>query len=169
MLWSKAQIATLHECWKTSHNRRECLALVSKKLPGMPPPIAWSLVRKLSRSDHDWQITARQKDREREEQRLIQERIRQDRLKRKDERKKAQEWQDQRRKLRLTLEKSYAKLIAEEIGTDFFFCPDVRQYMCRLACIFRVFSEHDEYGSLCEKCGRMDEHIPALERIIGVK
>jgi hypothetical protein len=34
-----------------------------------------------------------------------------------------------------------------------------------------VFSEHDiygfSYGGPCEKCDRMDEYIPALEKITG--
>jgi len=169
--WSKAQLATLHECWKAARNRQECLDLVAKKLPEIPPPVAWSLVRKLSLSDREWQMTARQKDRDRDERKLAKERTRQERLKRRDERQKVHEWREQREILRTTLKESYTKYIAEEIGTDFFFCPDVRQYICRLSCIFRVFSDHDKsgfsHGGFCEKCERMDEYIPTLEKIIG--
>jgi hypothetical protein len=167
MPWSKTQLAALHECWKAARNRQEFLALVSEK----PPPLAWSLVRKLSRTDREWQMTARQKERDREERKLAKERMRQERLKRRDERQRAQEWREQRGTLRVGLKESHAKRVAKEIGTDFFFCPDVRQYVCRLSCIFRVFSENDMYGfshgGPCEKCERMDEHIPVLEKIIG--
>lgn len=171
MPWSKAQLTALHELWKTARSRQEFLAAVSEKLPGIPPPIAWSLVRKLSRTDREWQMTARQKERDKEERKLAKERARQERLKRRDERQKAQEWRDQRSVLRTSLKTSHAKRVAKEIGTDFFFCPDVRQHVCRLSCVFRVFSETDLYGfshgGPCEKCERMDEHIPVLERIIG--
>lgn len=168
--WTKVQLTTLHECWKATRNRQECLDLVAKKLPEIPPPLAWSLVRKLSRSDREWQMTARQKDRDRDERKLAKERSRQDRLKKREERQRNQEWKEQRGTIRTTLKDSHAHGIIAEIGADFFFCPDVRQYVCRLSCIFRVFSEHDTYGfshgGLCEKCDCMDEHLPALEEII---
>jgi hypothetical protein len=168
--WTKAQLATLHECWKTARNRKECLKLVSEKLPEIPPPVAWSLVRKLSRSDREWQMTARQKERERDERRTTKERVRQDRLKRREERQLTEEWKEQRGKLRTELKESHATCVAKEVGTDFFFCPDVRQHICRLSCIFRVFSEREMLGFLhggpCEKCERMDEYIPVLEKII---
>jgi hypothetical protein len=169
--WTSAQLATLHECWKTSRNRQHCLELVAQKLPEIPPPLAWSLVRKLSRSDRDWQMTARQKEREKDERKLAKERARQDRLKRKDERQKVQEWKEQRETIREGLGERHLKRVAAIVGTDFFFCPDVRQHVCRLSCVFRVFSKQDQYGFAhggpCEKCERMNEHIPALERIIG--
>lgn len=171
MPWTKAQLTTLHECWKAARNRQECLDLVAKKLPEIPPPVAWSLVRKLSHSDREWQMTARQKDRDRDERKLAKERAQQDRLKRREERQRTQEWKEQRETLRTTLKESHVPSIVKEVGTDFFFCTDVRQYVCRLSCIFRVFSEHGTYGfshgGPCEKCERMDEYIPILEEITG--
>jgi len=167
--WTKAQLTTLHECWKAARNRKECLKLVSEKLPEILPPVAWSLVRKLSRSDREWQMTARQKERERDERRATKERVHQDRLKRREERQLTEEWKEQRGNLRMMLKESHAVPIAKEVGTDFFFCPDVCQHVCRLSCIFRVFSEHEMFGFLhggpCEKCERMDEYIPVLEKI----
>ena len=168
--WSKAQLTVLHECWKASANRREFLAKISKKLPEIPSPIAWSLVRKLSRTDREWQMTARQKEREREERRAAKERLHQDRLKRRTERQQAQEWREQRTTLKEALDESYAAKISDKIGADFFFCSDMRQYVCRLACIFRVFSDSHVYGfshgGPCDKCERMDEHIPVLQEIV---
>lgn len=169
--WSKNQLAALHECWKSSRSRQHFLEIVAQKLPEIAPPIAWSLVRRLSRSDQDWQMTARQKEHEREKRRLTKERTKQDRLKRKDERQRAQEWKEQRETIRNGLLETHAGRVAAIVGTDFFFCPDMRQYVCRMACAFRVFSKEGEcgfsYSGPCEKCERMDEHIPALERIIG--
>jgi hypothetical protein len=169
--WSKAQLDTLHECWKVSQSRQKYLELVAQKLPEIAPPVALSLARKLSRSDRDWQMTARRKEREREERKLAKERSRQDRLKRRDERQRAAEWRSQRETIRDGLSETHVSLVAKVVGTDFFFCPDTRQHVCRLSCVFRVFSKDDQYGFAhggpCVKCERMDEHIPALERIIG--
>jgi hypothetical protein len=168
--WSKAQLATLHKCWKEAGSRQEFLTLVSERLAEIPPPVAWSLVRKLSRSDREWEMTARQKERDKEERRLAKERHRQDRLRRRDERQKVQQWKEQREVIRKLLSDAYADLIAKAVGMDFFFCPDMRQHVCRLTCVFRVFSGEGTYGfshgGPCEKCERMDEHIPALEEIL---
>lgn len=169
--WTKAQLTVLHECWKASHDRRECFALIARRIPEMPPPIAWSLVRKLSRTDPEWQKTARRKERDKEERATAKERVRQERLRRRDERQKIQEWKTQRESLRAQLCEKHAKRVAKEIGTDFFFCSDVRQHVCRLSCVFRVFSGQGvqgfSHGGPCEKCERMDGHIPALEKIVG--
>lgn len=169
--WSKAQLDTLHECWKAANSRQKYLELVAQRLPGIPPPVALSLARKLSRSDRDWQMTARRKEREREENRLAKERSRQDKLRRRDERQRAREWKGQREAIREALSDRHADRVAKEVGTGFFFCPDARQHVCRMSCVFRVFSKDDRYGfshgGPCERCERMDEHIPALERIIG--
>jgi len=171
--WTKAQLFTLHECWKAAKSRQECLALVTEKLPEMPPPIAWSLIRKLSKSDREWQITTKQKEREKEEQKLAKERNRQKKLQRREEREQEQEWKAQRERLRSLLDVSHVKKISQEVGDDFFFCTDAHQHVCRLSCIFRIFSGYGAFGfshgGCCEQCERMDEYIPTLEQIIGAK
>jgi len=169
--WTKAQLDTLHECWKASQTRQKYLELVAQRMPEIPPPTALLLARKLSRSDRDWQMTARRKERECEERQLAKERNRQDRLRRHDERQRAKEWKGQREAIREALSKKHAEQVEEVVGSEFFFCPDTRQHVCHLSCVFRVFSKDDKYGFVhggpCDKCERMDEHIPALERIIG--
>ena len=169
--YSASQIAALHECWKEAHSGRSFLELAAARIPAIPPPAAMSLVRRLSRSDPAWQATARQKERERDERKLVKERARQDKLKRRNDRQMAQEWKGRREAIRSALvEANVAKVVAI-VGTGFFFCADTRQQVCRLSCVFRVFSGDDRYGfshgGPCERCERMDEHIPALERIIG--
>lgn len=166
--WSKTQLVTLYECWKDSNSRQECLILVSKKLPEMPPPVAWALIRRLSRTDRDWQVTARQKERQKEERKLVKERARQERVRKRSERQQEKEWKGQREALRTTLNKSHVRKVAKEIGSDFFFCPDTHQFVSRLSCIFRVFSNAVETvcDKKCSDCDRMDSYIPTIERII---
>lgn len=63
--------------------------------------------------------------------------------------------------------------LEREVEPEFFFCPDVRQQVNSLSCIFRVFSGEDVYGfshcGSCLRCKRMDKYIPAVEKAIGGK
>ena len=170
-VWSKQQLEKLHECWMASKNRKECLVAVSERLPEMPPPVALALIRRLSRTDRNWQMTARRKEREREEERQAKERLKEERLRRRDQRKQIEESRERRREIGDTLCETHAERIAAEIGDDFFFCPDTRQQVSRLSCIFRAFGSQDKYGFAhngpCSGCERMMAHAAALREITG--
>jgi hypothetical protein len=169
--WTKRQLNILHECWKATATRKACLELVAEKLPEMPPPAAWSLVRKLSRTERSWIMTARQKEREKEKKKKDRERAREARLKRREERERAQVRRDKRSDMRDRLRDSHADGVAAEIGADFFFCPDVKQHVSVLSCVYRVFAPASKYGfshgGPCSTCRRMDKHLPALERVLS--
>ena len=169
--WTKRQLNLLHECWKATLTRKTCLEMVAQKLPEMPPPAAWALVRKLSRTERSWIMTARQKERDKEQKKRDQEKARTDRVRRREERERAKEKRDQRYGIRDILTDAHADKVAEEIGTDFFFCPDMRQQVSVLTCVFRVFSPPSQYGfsygGPCASCKRMDKHLPTLESLIS--
>lgn len=165
-VWDKEQLKILHECWKISKTRQECLKLIAEKLPKIPPPVAWSLIRKMSHSDNEWKVTAKQKERERKEQKLLKERTRQIKMKRRDEKQRTKEWKNQRENIQKKLTDDNLEQVSDIVGTDFFFCPEIHQYVCPVSCIFRVFSNNEQYNGSCEKCDRLNEHIPALEKII---
>ena len=169
--WTKRQLNVLHECWKATSTRKACLELVVKKLPEMPPPAAWALVRKLSRTEQAWIMTARQKERDKEKKKRDKEKARAARAKKREERERTKERRDRRSDMRDLLRDDHADKVAEEIGTDFFFCPDIRQQVSVLTCIFRVFSPPGQYGfshgGSCASCRRMDKHLPVLERVLS--
>lgn len=168
--WTKRQLDILHDCWKTTATRKACLEKVAEKLPEMPPPAAWSLVRRLSQRERAWILTAQQKEREKEQKKRERERAREQRARRKVEREKAKARRDRRGEIRERLRDTYAKQVAKQIGADFFFCPDVQQQVCVLSCVFRVFSPPSQYGfshgGPCSTCRRMDKHMPVLESIL---
>jgi hypothetical protein len=171
--WTRQQLNALHECWKSTTSRKACLELVAQRLPEMPPPAAWFLVRKLSRTEKAWIMTARQKVREKERRKEDLERSREARHRRREERERAQIRRDKRSDMRDRLDDSHAGKIAAEINADFFFCPDVKQHVSPLSCIYRIFSgtgEYDfSYGEPCSTCRRMDKHIPVIESVLSKK
>jgi hypothetical protein len=171
--WTKRQLDILHECWKSTSTRKACLEKVAEKLPEMPPPAAWALVRRLSKRERAWILTAQQKEREKEQKRRAKERAKEQRAQRRAEREKAKARRDRRGDIRDRLRDKHMKRVAAEIGSDFFFCPDVQQQVCVLSCIFRVFSPPSKYGfshgGPCSTCRRMDKHMPVLESILKEK
>lgn len=168
--WTKHQLNVLHECWKSTSTRKACLEKVVERLPEMPPPAAWALVRRLSKRERAWILTARQKEREKERAKRERERAKEQRVKRRAEREKAKERRDRRGEIRDRLRDRHMAQVEQHVGADFFFCPDVQQQVCLLSCVFRVFSPLGDYGfshgGPCSTCRRMDRYMPALEDIL---
>jgi peptide subunit release factor RF-3 len=168
--WSKEDLQILHECWKESKNRKQCLELVSKKLKHMPTPVAWSLIRKLSKTEKEWQITFNQKNKQKEEDKNLKEKSRQERVKRKVEKQNTQEMNERLELIKKKLLDSDLDKIINKVGQDFFFCSDVRQYVSVASCVYRVFSFSGQYGlvysGVCNKCEKMFKYTSEIEEII---
>jgi len=168
--WPKKTLDLIYECWDSTSTRKECLTLLADKVPTMPPPTAWGIIRKLSKTDKRWILTARKKQREKEALKQARERRRTERAKKREVRERKKEWKDQQNLFRKKLNTKHLEKIQKRIEPEFFFCPDTKQYVNVISCIFRVFSGEDWFGfthcGLCAKCKRMDIHLPEIEKVI---
>lgn len=168
--WPKKTLDAIHECWERTSTRKECLKLLATRVPDMLPPAAWGIIRKLSKTDKRWILTARKKEREKEALKQARLRRRAERARKREAREKKKEWRDQQDSFRRKLKTRHLEKIQKHIESEFFFCPDTKQYVNTVSCIFRVFSGEDWYGFThcgpCAKCKRLDKHLPAIERAI---
>lgn len=163
----------IHKCWKETSTRKECLERIVKDVPDISPPAAWGIIRKLSKTDKQWMITAKQKKREKEENAAEKERIKRERIKKREKQNIIKQWRDKKEELQSSLKNKHIEKIQETIDPEFFFCPDVRQQVNNISCIFRVFSGEEIYGfshsGPCLRCKKMDKYIPTIEDVIGGK
>jgi hypothetical protein len=168
--WPKKILDLIHECWESTATRKACLELLADKVPEMPPPAAWGIIRKLSKTDKRWILTARKKQREKEALKQARERRRAERAKRREARERKKEWRDRQDSFRKKLSAKHLEKIQKRIEAEFFFCPDTKQHVNNIACIFRVFSGDDWFGfshsGPCARCKRMDKHLPEIEKAI---
>ena len=171
--WPKKILDAIHECWARTSTRKECLELLGTKVPDMLPPAAWGIIRKLSKTDRRWILTARKKAREKEALKQARDRRRVERANKREVREQKREWKDQQDSFRNKLKTKHLKKIQEHIEPEFFFCPDTKQFVNIVSCIFRVFSGEDWYGFThcgpCAKCKRMDKYLPEIEKALRSK
>jgi len=181
---TKNQLDILYECWKEGTDTQERLALIEQHMPKVPTLKALKIMRRMAKVDTKWlKWTTRQKnlkekeklDKEKEKQKVQAEKERRknerERRKRDKEEKKQERVQQQNQKSQKELitkhiESSLADDLEKRIPMSFFFCPDTHQFVNNISCIFRIFSEDFSFGNSCDKCKRMDKHIPILKEII---
>jgi len=165
----KKTLDTIHKCWRETDTRKQCLERLGAELPSIPPPTAWGIIRKLSKTDRQWILTARQKERKKAAKKAERERKRAERAKKRQARERKQEWQARRDAIRAKLKARHLEKVRAQVDPEFFFCPDMRQQVSNISCIFRVFSGEDMcgfvHGGPCSSCKRMDKHIPAVEKV----
>jgi len=177
--FTEEQLNTLFECWKDADNYQDRLKLIEQRMPDVPALPALGIMRKMAKNDARWlRMNTRkknQKEREKLEKTQARERKiaeRDKRRKEREERKREQEEKSVQKMIRTKLldglEKEHIEKLLGRIGTKFFFCQDMQQFMHVIPCIFKVFSK--EYDGLlsgpCEKCRRMDEYIQTIEEVI---
>jgi len=183
--WTKKQLDVLYECWKGADSNKERLLLVEEKLPKVPSLAALNKMRTMAKSDSKWIGMATRKKNQKEKEKLSielekqrkRDEIEKKKLERERKRKEREEKRQRREEMRTekTLkEKIKSSLllkdeekIKKEMDPKLFFCSKIHQFISEISCIFRIFSE--EYGSPsgpCEKCVKMDKHIPLLQEVI---
>ena len=176
---TEEQLDILFECWKDADNYQDRLRLIEQRMPDVPALPALGVMRKMAKNDTRWLRMGTRKKNQKEKEKLEKKQIREkkiaDRENRRCEREeKKKMWEEKnvqkmvRTKLLDGLEKKHIEVLKDKIGSKFFFCQDVQQFMHNIPCIFRIFSR--EYEELlsgpCEKCKRMDEYIQIIEEII---
>jgi len=167
----RATLSAIHKCWKETDTRKECLELLAERVPDIPPPKAWGIIRKLSKTERQWVLTAREKERAKEALEKEKERKRKERVRNREKREKEKARRSRSGEIGDRLKPEHFPLLSDSLGNDFFFCPDVRQHVTVPSCVFRVFYVDEAYGfspgGPCLKCRRMDKHIPEIEKAIG--
>ncbi len=170
---SDASLNILFECWAKSSTKRECIENVKRDLPKILPPVAWGIIRKISKIDNKWILEGRKKERKKEE--AVEEKIRKrkERQSRKLKREQKKKWKEQKEEFKKLLKNEDVERLKQEIEFEFFFCPDLQQQVNNISCIYRIFSVEQKYGFVqngsCLKCKRMDKYIPVIKKIIGDK
>lgn len=174
------QLNTLYDIWKEVEGWKERLALIEERLPKVQALNALSVMRKMAKTDTKWlKMTTRKKNQEEKEKQDKEKAKAQkiaERETKKKEREEKREVSEQKKKSKkcfmeiyANFNKSHLDKLKEMVKPEFFFCPDIQQFVNNLSCIYRVFSH--EYVDLttgpCEKCKRLNEYIPILEEIVN--
>lgn len=174
--FTKVQLDALYECWKDADNYKDRLALIEERLPKIPSLSALKKMRKLARTDTKWlKWATRQKnalEREKLTKKKEKERKKEDVFLRRvarEERKKLKKEKSVEKSIRDKIGEKllfeHAEKIGELIEPQYFFCTSTHQYINNISCIYRLFS--NEYNfSPCDKCSKMDKHIPILMEVI---
>lgn len=180
--FTKAQLEILFECWKNGNNTKEWLDLIAKNLPKVSQLAALSAMRSLVKTDAAWQKAdtrkknkkekeKREKKAEKEKKKAAAVQKKQEREKRKAEKEKVKAYKERIENIKQNLKASDMNSLLEKINAEYFFCSEMDQYVNNISCIFKVFS--DEYSELldtkCEKCEKMNKHIPVLEEIVNAR
>jgi len=174
---TKKQLDILYECWKEGINTKERLSLIEEKMPKVSTLTALKVMRKMAKTDTKWlKWTTRQNnliekeklDKKIEKERKIREREkkREERIIRKEEKLKKQAHKKKKTLISKNIDILLVDQIKEKVSKEFFFCPDTHQYVNNISCIFRIFNDFS-FGSCCDKCKRMNKHIPVLEEIVN--
>lgn len=176
---NKNQLEILYECWKNADDTKSRLALIEKDLPKVPSLVALSIMRKMAKSDPKWLKMAtrkkNQEEKEKQEKKDIIKKKKQEKEQRKIEREKKQKEKKKIEKEKKSLSKIKENLKAENINklkelikTEFFFCPEVSQYVNNISCIFRIFSNDGiVLDSKCEKCMKMNNYLNEINEVIN--
>ena len=168
---SKKALEKLFDCWENSTSKDDLLKKIKEKIPEVSPPLALGVIRKMSKIDSKWILESRKKDRKKEEIALDKIKRKKEREKNKIIRKEKQKLKKQKEELKNLLTEDNIKQLNDKIKSEFFFCPDLRQQVNTISCIFRVFSNETKYGfsqtGYCTKCKRMNKYIPIIKEIIG--
>ena len=173
---TKKQIEILYECWKEGNNTKERLVLIEKNLPGVSPLVALGTMRSLAKTDTKWlKMATRKKNVEekekndkqeaKEKKKLVSQKKKEERVKKKEERDKIKSHKEQIQSIKSCLNESHFDKICEILKTEYFFCPDIDQYVNNISCLYRVFGEHPILDTKCLKCSRMNKYIPEIEEI----
>lgn len=178
--WTTDRVNVLYECWKEGNDTKDRIKLIEKNLD-VPLPTALSAMRKLAKSDPKWIRWATRKKNELEKAKLAKEKEIERKKQEKEQRRAQREVQRKIKEVKLRekkekslleskIDNTYVSDISGKIPPEFFFCPDVSQFVNNNSCIFRVFSKDKKYeishGGPCEKCKRMDKFIPILKELI---
>ncbi len=177
-IWNEESLNILYECWKNNESIKEQLLEAANKLPKISQPEILSMMRKMAKTDTKWLKwatrikTQKEKEIEKEKQAIAakKELIIKKRQERENKRKikeKVLLHKNVIEELKSKLDQSFSKSISELIKPEFFFCPDVSQYVNNNSCIFRVFSNCIPVDSQCAECKRMDKHIDLIREAIN--
>lgn len=180
--FTKEQLKILFECWKNGSNTKEWLELIAKNLPKISPLVALSTMRSLAKTDIEWQKAAtkkknkkekekREKKVEREKKRIAAAQKKQEKEKRRAEKIKLEVFKEKLLHIKQNLKSEDIKVLLEKINIEYFFCSNMDQFVNNISCIFKIFSNEysDLLDSKCEKCEKMNKHIPVLEEITNAR
>jgi len=175
---TKRQLDILYECWKEGTNTKERLSLIEER---MPPKVSTltslKIMRRMAKTDTKWlKWTTRQnnlKEREKieklkEKERKIKEREQKKKYReqRREEKLQRQTQRNKKEQISKNIDPKLINELEDRISTEFFFCPETHQYVTNITCIFRVFNDFS-FGTSCDKCKKMNKHIPILEEVVN--
>jgi len=178
--FTKKQEDIIYECWKNGNTYKEKLALLEKELPNISHPDALSYMRKASKNDTKWLKYATrkknekekeklEKKKEREKKKIILAKKRKEREERRRKREERQKVKKDKEKVKKNLSPKHISKICDKVPPEFFYCPDVKQYVNKISCIYRVFGKDKKYNyspdGPCSSCKRMDKYMDIIKEI----